>query len=326
MNSNDTQDSHNPLQLHITVTGPGVGEGRMSVADLLRIIEPTQTTVKKIANVIAGRDSSSRGRSPKEIEDLCRFQFVGWHRGSAVIVLELPPPPTQTSLVPDIGQQSVEVLINGLGTLTSSSAESVAMPEGIDFGVLASIEQIGRAIGPSVSRIAFHTRNGIVSQEVAYDIVAHNRIRGILEKPIRPQAITRVGRLEQISGHNSYSGRLYSADGTSVACRFKPEHVEMLPDLWMHVVNVTGTLDETLFVVDTLVAAEELDSSQGSVTSFWKDWTIDELVECQDVSPVTSIDDLASFWPEDVDPDSLLEFVACDRNQRRSIFKSRGEN
>ena len=50
---------------------------------------------------------------------------------------------------------------------------------------------------------------------------------------------SKIGRLEELNGHEKLTGKLWKANGTQWQCRFKPEHITSLPDAWMHTVKLT---------------------------------------------------------------------------------------
>ncbi|MBL7192060.1 hypothetical protein ISS30_10220 [bacterium] len=49
--------------------------------------------------------------------------------------------------------------------------------------------------------------------------------------------------------------------------------------------------------------------------------TLDELAEEQGIPPVQDLDKIFALWPEEADPDELLEFILTDRAERRRLIK-----
>lgn len=331
MNEIIDKNSNHPIQLQLKVNGPGVGEGRMSVPDLLRIMNPIQKAMRRIAIVLSGKPSLGRGRRLKEIDKICELQFVGWGKGSAVITVELPQPPPQTTLIRNMGQQSVSVFMDGLRLIAEADTDEVALPEGFDSGVLACFEELGQGLGQTISEVSFSSRNGTSSVPTVFNAQVHDRVRRLLERPLSLQSTSKTGTLEQINGHGAFTGRLYSADGSQVTCHFREVHADKLPDVWMHLVKVTGVLrvDRTNLDVDTILILDNQLETHGEAVpavSFWAAPMIEELVAEQGVGPVDDLDALASLWPQDDDPEAFLNFVLTDRKARREIVHTRGQD
>ena len=107
---------------------------------------------------------------------------------------------------------------------------------------------------------------------------------------------------------------------------FRIEHLEVLPDAWMHKVKITGrTIEEegnkqlevdSIFVIEDELG-EEIEAGEGR--SFWQSVSLEELAEEQGVTPVSAPEEVFALWPADDDPDDLLNFVLRDRGARRKL-------
>lgn len=137
---------------------------------------------------------------------------------------------------------------------------------------------------------------------------------------------TVTGRLEELNGHGSLTGRLWEADGTKWRCRFRVEHLAQLPDAWMRTARVIGRAiveggrERILEVESLVVLANGTEArSTGAEMSFWKSLPLSELAIAQGVSPVSDLDEFRKLWPVDDDPDELLRHVLNERMVRRKL-------
>ena len=142
-----------------------------------------------------------------------------------------------------------------------------------------------------------------------------------------PTRLTVTGRLEELSGHNGYTGRLWEAGGKSWLCHFQKALAEELVKVWMHSVRVAGrAIDQPgvgpTLEVETLVDLDDGATSHlGGELPFWKSLSLDELARMQGVGPVSNLDELSSLWPVDDDPDELMRFIEGERSERRAVMR-----
>ena len=136
----------------------------------------------------------------------------------------------------------------------------------------------------------------------------------------------KTGRLEELNGHGSLTGRLWEADGTKWRCHFKNEHLEQLPDLWMRTVRVVGRAiveegKEPILEVESLVSLEsEMETpSATKATSFWESSSLEELAQQQGISPVSDLDEISALWPADDDADEFMRYILHERAVRRNV-------
>ena len=143
---------------------------------------------------------------------------------------------------------------------------------------------------------------------------------------------SKIGRLEELNGHETLTGRLWEADGTKWTCHFKTEHVACLSSAWMHIVKLTsrpllkegkeyGLAVESITVLDEKTTEETQDAERAS---FWQSLSLEDLAAQQDVTPV--VDAISALWPTDDDPDALLAHTLRERQERPRVSESRGEN
>lgn len=175
----------------------------------------------------------------------------------------------------------------------------------------------------------FAVQQGDASTCVSEEVVsALNEKQVIHGEPIEQVGLTAVlGRLEVLNGHGSLSGRLWEADGTAWTCQFKRQHVELLPDAWLHTVELSGKAivtegrERVLEVESILVNGQDASLGKEDIQElpFWQSLSLEELIERQAVSPVDNLDEIASLWPEEHDPDLFLQHIMHERSHRRRL-------
>ena len=326
-NSIQCLKSKGKIGISISVAGPRVGKARVSVDDFAEIMRRTQQALKRIGQVLYGESSIGKGRKKREIEDLCEIFLVSWKPGSAVAEVELAEPPSQLSLFGYIGEESLKAFLKGMETI--QIVPSPSLPVGYDGGVLQTCDSLGRVLEHGIDSIKFEPRNGVDLPSVAFDRKFRERIRGLLGKPVGQKQAEKIGRLEELNGHGGLTGRLWEADGTKWLCIFKPDHLEVLPDIWLRRVKLVGEAviesggERTLSVESILPLDGEFEERAMAAESFsfWSSPSLAELAEQQKVTPVEDLDEIGALWPLDDDPDQLLDHILADRSARRQISR-----
>ena len=69
-------------------------------------------------------------------------------------------------------------------------------------------------------------------------------------------------------------------------------------------------------------AATRADSAGSEGIPLWKSPSLELLAQRQGVAPVFDLDEISALWPEDDDPDELLEHILTERSARRRIVDS----
>lgn len=323
MNKNLSQSP----KLFIKMTGPRVGTAKLSVSDLAEIIKRTQQALKRIGQVLYGQESHGKGRKKKDIEKECELFLVGWEEGSAIAALELGPQPDQRHLLGFIGEESMKALITGMEVMSAGSYDQDRPPHGYDVGVLEAFESLGKIFDHGIETVGFSNDRRTFPKEYEYTPMIRERVRSYLGRPADVGHSTKVGRLEVLNGHGGLRGTFWEANGTKWICLFRIEHLEVLPDAWMHKVKIAGrTIEEegkekqlevdSIFVIEDELG-EEIETGEGG--SFWQSVSLEELAEVQGVAPVSAPEEVFALWPADDDPDDLLNFVLHDRGARRKL-------
>jgi len=312
----------------IKIEGPRVGEARLSANDLATIIMRSQQALKRIGEVLYGEASIGQGRKKKEIEELCEIFVVGWKPGSAIAQVELAEPPAQLHLFGYIGEESLKSFLNGIKSIHAGTTEGRQVaPPGFDAGVLQTFNALGQVLEHGIDSVTFEPSRLAGLPPVAFDRPLRERVRELLGKPIDQRQVEKVGRLEVLDGHRGLQGRLWEPDGTKWLCIFKPEHLEVLPDAWLHNVKLIGeavlepTKERILNVESLLPLEEELEEGrrvgEPKDLPFWTSLSLEELAEFQGVQPAEDLDSISALWPVDDDADQMLAHILNERSSRR---------
>jgi len=316
-----------PPQFYVKMAGPKVGKAKLSVSDLAEIIRRTQQALKRIGQVLYGQESHGKGRKKKDIERQCELFLVGWEEGSAIATFELGPQPEQMKVYGFVGEESLKALMAGMELMASDSYDGTRLPLGYDAGVLEALEPLGKVFEHGIDTISYSRDRHSFPEKTVFDVNLREKVRASLGQPATIGHSVKVGRLEILNGHGGLRGTFWEAGGTRWTCLFKNEHIDILPDAWMQKVKVTGrTIEEEgkehCIEVESLFVIED-DMSEGyekgEGRSFWQSASLEELAEEQGTGVVSEIDSIAALWPADDDPDALLDFVLCERHERRRV-------
>ncbi len=107
----------------------------------------------------------------------------------------------------------------------------------------------------------------------------------------------------------------------------KPEHLELLPDMWLRTVKLVGETviepggERTLSVESILPLDGEIEETAVTAEGFpfWSSLSLEELAEQQKVLPVEDLDAISAFSLVDDDPDKLMDHILSERSARRRI-------
>ncbi|HEX9768362.1 MAG TPA: hypothetical protein VGA50_04220 [Kiloniellales bacterium] len=312
----------------VKVAGPAVGPGRLAARDVTAIATRLEQALKRIGQVLHGQESGSKGRKRREIEQLCSLYLVSWEAGSVVAGFELAEPPPQLSLFGYVGENSLNAFVEGMAQLSGDVRETVQLPPGFDTGVLESCESLAAVFDRGIDELTFSSFAAASTRKVAFNPTSRERVRALLKGPVGLGRASKVGRLEVLNGHDGLGGRLWEADGTRWTCVFKPEHLDTLPEAWLKTVTLVGEakLDDrgregTLTVEAVLIHGDESLSALRDEAPFWRHTKLGEMLERQDVGPVTDLNELAACWPQDEVFDDALAELLQDRLARRKARK-----
>jgi hypothetical protein len=302
--------------LTITLTGPGIGEGRLALAELVHVGRNLQAALERIALVLRGEATSLKpGRRPADVTGLCRFDLVGFRGGSAVLELELAGAERPFEIM-DLGEAALDRMVEGLQRVS----EGPSLPPGWDTGVLVAWRELGSIFDRGVDHIevARAKRTGV--SVVRYTPAVRDQIVQRIRGPMH-DLLTVEGRLLMADFDEAHRRcRVHPSYGPPVACIFREDQREAILDLLTKYVRVVGQAerDEEHGRVRVVTISDiepiEVPGDPGGA-DFWEHPSVEELAQRQAVRPVERPEDLAAdVW----ESDSELEEFLADTYQARA--------
>lgn len=317
-----------PQRLTLTMVGPKADKARLSVASLAHILKLMQKALKGVARILIDQGVQHEGRKHADMDALCELFFVGWRPGSAIAEIELAAPPQQKSLFPNIGQESLAKLVEGLSQIQQTEATVSTLPPGFDREVLKTCYALMDVLERGIDSIMFQVENGERGPSCLLDRRFRYRIQNMLDQPAEVADTIKIGRLEELNGHGKLTGKLWEPNGDSWLCHFDERHSEQLSKAWMRRVRVVGKTmiqkhKTPVFEVDSLEILEHvLDRPSGqAITTFWRSQSLEELAAQQGVAPVSDLNEIAALWPGEEDPEKFLRELFHEREARRAFME-----
>jgi hypothetical protein len=115
--------------------------GRVSAADVARVVLGTERAMRRAAYVVLGRPRRGSGRHNAAIESAARLRFVGVEQGSIVGLLALPDAvDTADGELPipvaDLSSSAVRTLLDAIGAPTTDADLAAAIAQmAADLGI-----------------------------------------------------------------------------------------------------------------------------------------------------------------------------------------------
>jgi len=304
--------------LSMRLTGPGVGEGRLALGELVHLGRHVQATLERIALVLRGETRSVRpGRRPADVTDLCRLDLVGFRGGSAILELDLAAA-ERPFVELDLGEAALDRLVEGVERLS----DSPTLPSGWDEGVLLSWRELGSVFERGVERIEMRRAKHDATRVVEYTRVVRDRVVQRIRGPLK-DLVTVEGRLLMADFDAARQRcRVHPPYGAPVPCVFREEQRETVLDLLTKYVRVVGQgereEEQGRLRVVRIADIEPLavpGDEEGA--DFWEHLSVDELAQRQGVGPVQSAQDLrADLWESDAELEEFLVETYRARERR----------
>lgn len=295
--------------LTIKLAGPGIGEGRLALTELVHIGRNLQAVLERIALVLRGEAKSLKpGRRPADVTDLCRLDLVGFRGGSAVLELELGAAerPFETM---DLGEAALDHMAEGLQRVSQGQS----LPSGWDTGVLVAWRELGSLFDRGVDQIEVRRAKRNVVSIVQYTRPLRDQIVQRIRGPMH-DLITVEGRLLMADFDEARRRcRVHPSYGPPVTCIFREEQREAILDLLTKYVRVVGQgerdEDQGRVRVVKIADIEPIEvPGDAEEFGFWQHPTVEVLAQRQAVGAVERPEDLAAdVWESDSE---LEEFLA----------------
>ncbi len=306
MNRND------PL-LKIRFDGQAVGPGKIPVAHLLRFLTNMNKALQRTGRVLTGdAESVRRGPQPRSIKEEVALDLVLLRPGSPAAVLGFERRQTQALPGMDLGLEILEKALCGLSAVQGADDK---LPAGYDAGVLMAWRDAGILFGRGITKIDFTLNHRETPLTTTFTPEGCTRIQERIKGP-QTNIRTIEGRLlmADFKEHGTRC-RVHPSAGEPVLCLFDEEQKdEVLEDILQYVRIIGEAKEDPLtgriasIKIHDIERLEDLENEaadllpQGTpiALDFWESPTLEELVQAQNVSPMTDIRALFGTWPGEI--------------------------
>lgn len=297
------------LELHLT--GPGVSEGSIPLADLATIAEAIQKAVQQIGSIVKTGASHSGGRLSADLEAATRLELSQLSAGSVVLDVELADELPRPFEEFDVGLIAISRLVEGIGDVNSEAGT----PEDWDDRVYRALRPLDRVLkrgNVSNIRIGHRAQRSTITGRTSQRISER-----LTHKPsLEHRAV--VGRLMMVDfDADKRRCRIEQADGVAVECIFPIDLLGLLRENAMRYVEVTGygeMSDQGQLKRLSILQIQPVQTPAG-VPAETATRAIDDLIDEQQVRPVTarSLVD-PSLWSDPSEVDEFLDWVQEHRD------------
>ena len=301
--------------LTLKVTGPGVRKGRISVPDLIKICQDTQSAVNRQAEAIEGRKTIHPGPVSGLIKRECTLELIGIRDGSTELDFGLAKP---QMLLPDaksFGSEVVHELADTIKSLGNGNKKA-----DLDPGVLQSIYGLGGITEAGrINTLKWMTPNSTKAVTAAVNKKVRERAAVQLSRPtFKFTQIDGVLDMADFSRRDRKC-RIDPAIGAPVVCTFGPEHENEVHALIRQAVRVSGTgkIQPGTDRIDSLqiFKLEALPSLHLGEGNFLLSPGLEQLAGSQGVIPLKDVRSLAGMLGDD----EVEEFISA-------IYESREQH
>lgn len=312
-------------RLTVRIEGAAIEPGKVAVRDLTKLGDLIQAGLERVARVLSGEPGGIPGPPPAPIRNATELLLAGIERGSATLILELPPPEEEHMTgerlfeppVKELGLQALDRLVDGMHRLESGRAE---VPEGWDNSVMEIAERLAETVAARSFQIeldATTPRGKRRHARITPNIADRFSLRHALVR--RPR--TARGALIAV---DLRKGRIDVEDDTGrrVQCEFDPEVAELMDRVRQLIgepVTVSG--EEEFDVALNKAGRLEVHSLERATQEvplhemFWRNLSGAEQAIEQGVGPVRSVTELAAS--EELTEEDLASFAEMLREARR---------
>lgn len=301
--------------LVVRLEGLAVEKHRIALRDLVLLGTHLQSAVDRVARILIGQRESTRpGRTPSEIVDCCTLQLLALREGSLALVCDLAER-EQSTLFPDLGEEALEVLIEGIGWLDDGKT----LPKAFDSGVLLAVREGGKLLDRGIDRISFELKTRHGEKRASYTQAVHAKVVERIQRPTENRRAVEGRLLMGDFKESALRCRLHPAMGRPISCEFgEAQKDAVLAALTKYVRLFGETLevkgDVTSMIIEDIevMDAPPGGGAEGEVGAAFFDGVSDlaALASEQGVEPIGDLDRLvADFWPIDESADEFLAAV-----------------
>lgn len=302
--------------LTLRVRGPGIGNGRIPVPDLVKICQEAQAAVKKQAEAMEGRKTTHPGRVAAAILDECTLELIKVGKGSTTLQFAFAKPQMKIAEMEAkaLGVQAISEVVASIKSLGNGNRKS------IDPGVLQSVYMLSGLVadGKRINDIEWCALAG----------EGRRRLVASINTTVRERAASRLSSPRYMPGHvdgvldmadfktEDHKCRIDPAIGSPVLCTFGPNLADRIQRLLRTTVRASGTAKypahtERIELLD-LQSIDPLPSLSSGEENFFQKSPLERLAEMQHVGPLDPAK-LSGAIPADADVDAFLEEIYSAR-------------
>jgi len=255
--------------------GPGVGEGRVSVAEFLRVLDDIQKSLIVVGEQIVGR-SHTRGRLPQTLSEELTLDLVATNPGSFQAVLELHQP--QQPMLENIGEEAIDMLLEGI------DLELDGKPSDLPQAARAYVRDLASRTTGDLAKLTL--QGGRKRRRVVISSEAVSQLPAMV--PVKPHGPARVvGRLLEVDFKDG-TAEVWDATGKMTRVLFETAMADRMKSAATLQVMAAGDAETNdqgrirALKVDELTIVE-------TGEEFWTDVGPAELAAQQGVVPLDSI-------------------------------------
>lgn len=288
--------------LRAKLVGEEAQLGRVPAADFARLLLGAERAIARSSGHVIGRRVKPTGRWGTIVARAARLRLVAIEEGSVVSVLALP----EVERDPD----ALELDVTTLGELALGLTLDVASGTTDEYPDVAKViaavaDEIG--VGSRYEAVVFEHEGATGHREVRVDAEVRQRLRDVARRHADRREDTVTGVLVE-ADFESHTARLRSPTGGRIVVSFAEELADDIQDALRQQAQFVGevTYDEKAAQAVSVDLREITRADQlimGLEGDFWRQATVEELREEQDVEPVWDVsllyDDTAS--DEEVD-------------------------
>jgi hypothetical protein len=298
--------------LSIRLEGEAIGEGRIGVPQLLRLLTQLNKVLLRSGQVLRGEvDSLRRGPKEKQLKDLIAFDLVKLAPGSPAVVLGFEHRHQPDTYLPGM-DPAVEVLDRAIMGLDQVQQPGQVLPAGYDVGVLMAWRDMGVLFYQGIDKIQFTLNHRPEWKPIAFTRSGYECMEQRIQGP-QVNIRTIEGRLlmADFKEHGTRC-RIHPSAGEPVLCLFDEEQKEEVLENILHYVKVIGESKEDPFTgkvtsikIHDIQRLEDREGERADLlpqgvplpVDFWRSLSLDELAQAQGVSPIQNVRILFGTWP-----------------------------
>lgn len=307
--------------LVVRLEGPAVENHRIALRDLVLLGTHLQSAVDRVARILIGQRESTRpGRTPSEIVNCCTLELLALQEGSLALVCDLPQR-EQSTLFADLGEETLEVLVEGIGLL----GDDKTLPRAFDSGVLLAVREGGKLLDRGIDRISFELKTRHGEKSASYTQAVHAKVVERIQRPTENRRAVEGRLLMGDFKESALRCRLHPAIGRPISCQFGDAQKDAVLAALTKYVRLFGETREVKGDVVSMIIEdiEVMDTpstggTEEEVSAAFFDAVSDlaALASEQGVEPIDDPDRLvADFWPIDESADEFLAAVDSWRSE-----------